>query len=699
MRLSPHELRDVTLAQAIERADDARTLVSQTEWDEATRQAVDAARGRGVLRVGVADVVVPRAAAIVDRAAGRDTTVALLRQAGTQARWLARGLPLLALLLGLVLDRVANAHQVDLLSPPLLLVLGWNLIVYALLLWHAWHARHAPATHEPPASPSALHQWLLRRQAHAGRRARRGLAARVATDFITHWSERTRARFTQQAAAVLHLCAAAWAAGIALSLLLRGLVVSYRFGWESTFLDATQVHAIVGVLFAPLTLLFGLTPFSPQEVAATQNFAGEGVAGARWVWMYVGLLALVVVLPRLLLAAWAHWRQVQWARQCTLDTRGSDFDTLRQALPGDLLIGLACTTPALRPTLARLLAQHAGHDGAIPSAQGDRLRLLEPADAAAPVDAVVLWGDGPAPALPPAWRQAPMLTLASAAFGANWLRDEALFERLAALLPARQHTLQRLSQAWQARNEALFIQALQRLAEHLHACAALVHTGDSAPGAQNPDSATRYAELLQTLDAALQQLHGLHEPHDTEAAAAPRALPPPARSTLTPGSDTTALAVGTSAGAAAGVAAGAKVGAMIDVGTGGLTLGVGTVLGALLGGTAAWAMRTLQKKEGQKGSTDELLRRMTEDACTRYLVLAHLGRMPAAQVDALGTHWHAEAVAAVAVHWAALNSGLRTGSASDTALQPLLRTILQGILSRDGAGATRPATGMDSALP
>jgi len=48
---------------------------------------------------------------------------------------------------------------------------------------------------------------------------------------------------------------------------------------------------------------------------------------------------------------------------------------------------------------------------------------------------------------------------------------------------------------------------------------------------------------------------------------------------------------------------------------------------------------------------------------------------------------------------AALNSALRTGSASDTALQPLLRTILQGILSRDGAGATRPATGTDSALP
>jgi len=671
MRLSPQELRDVTLAQAIERADGERTLVSQTEWDEATRLAVDDARGRGVPRVGVADVVRERAAAIVDRAAGRDVTVAALRHAGAQARWLARGLPLLALLLGLVLDRVANAHRVDLLSPPLLLVLGWNLIVYALLLWHVWHARRAPdAKEQPSSSPSALHHWLLRRQAHAGRRARLALGARIAADFTTHWASLTRARFTQQAAAVLHLCAAAWAVGIALSLLLRGLVVSYRFGWESTFLDATQVHAIVGVLFAPLTLLFGLTPFSPQEVAATQNFAGEGVAGARWVWMYVGLLALVVVLPRLLLAAWAHWRQAQWARQCTLDTRGGGFDALRQALPDDLLIGLLCTTPTLRPTLTTVLALHAEH-GATTSAQGDRLRLMEPEDAAAPVDAVVVWGDGPAPPLPPGWRQAPRLTLASAEFGASWVCDGALFERLAVLLPTRQHALQRLGQTWQARNEAIFTESLQRLATHLHACAALVKTGESA---------ARYVELLQALDAALQDLHG----HTAAMAPTPRQLPPTTQGAPTVSGDTAALAVGTSAGAAAGVAAGAKVGAMIDVGTGGLTLGVGTVLGALLGGTTAWAMRTLQKKGTQKGSIDELLRRMVEDACTHYLVLAHLGRMPAAQADERGTRWHADVVATVAAHWGTLTTALNAETVSDDTLQPLLRTMLRGILSREG---------------
>ena len=71
-----------------------------------------------------------------------------------------------------------------------------------------------------------------------------GLAARIVADFHTRWFAHAADLLQQRAARVLHLCAAAWGAGIALSLLLRGLVVRYQFGWESTFLDAAQVHAI-----------------------------------------------------------------------------------------------------------------------------------------------------------------------------------------------------------------------------------------------------------------------------------------------------------------------------------------------------------------------------------------------------------------------------------------------------------------------
>ena len=124
MRVTEPQLRSLLLAQAIEQVDSGRTLVSPPELEDATRSAVASARERGVQRVGVGDVVLERAATIVQRASGRDTTVAALRQPAVRGRWLARGLPLAALLLGLAIDRIANAHRVDLLSPPLLAVLA-----------------------------------------------------------------------------------------------------------------------------------------------------------------------------------------------------------------------------------------------------------------------------------------------------------------------------------------------------------------------------------------------------------------------------------------------------------------------------------------------------------------------------------------------------------------------------------------------
>lgn len=146
----------------------------------------------------------------------------------------------------------------------------------------------------------------------------------------------------------------------------------------------------------------------------------------------------------------------------------------------------------------------------------------------------------------------------------------------------------------------------------------------------------------------------------------------------------TALAVGTSAGAAAGAAAGAKAGALIDIGTGGLTLGAGTALGALLGGTTAWVLRSLQKKD----DGDALLRHAVEAACTHYLVIAHLERVPPADAARLAERWRAEVTGTVAAHSDALAAALRrTGPGDDAmqAVQALLHTMLTGILRRSFA--------------
>jgi len=109
-----------------------------------------------------------------------------------------------------------------------------------------------------------------------------------------------------------------------------------------------------------------------------------------------------------------------------------------------------------------------------------------------------------------------------------------------------------------------------------------------------------------------------------------------------------------------------------------MTLGAGTALGALLGGTTAWVLRSFQKK----GAAEEVLRHIAEAACTRYLVIAHQARVPVQESARLAERWCAEVTATVAVHGAALDGALKAGPAPADPLLPLLRSMLQGVLRR-----------------
>ena len=73
---------------------------------------------------------------------------------------------------------------------------------------------------------------------------------------------------------------------------------------------------------------------------------------------------------------------------------------------------------------------------------------------------------------------------------------------------------------------------------------------------------------------------------------------------------------------------------------------------------------------------------MAEAACTRYLVLAHLGRVPAQQAGELGRLWQAEVTGTVAAHWGELHAALRAEPQASDPLQPLLGNMLRGILQR-----------------
>jgi hypothetical protein len=152
-----------------------------------------------------------------------------------------------------------------------------------------------------------------------------GALEQFAVDWTALSWRLTHARLSR----AVHLAAAAFALGAILSLYARGLMTQYAAGWESTFLDAGQVHALLSWLFAPARLVFPIQGFSLEDVQALRFVREPSAAGgARWVHLYAATLFLFVVLPRVVLAAWTGWRARRLAARFPIDLRLPYFHRL-----------------------------------------------------------------------------------------------------------------------------------------------------------------------------------------------------------------------------------------------------------------------------------------------------------------------------------------------------------------------------------
>ena len=106
--------------------------------------------------------------------------------------------------------------------------------------------------------------------------------------------------YAARAARILHVAAAAFALGIIGGLYVRGLVLEYRATWESTFLDAATVRSLVAFFYAPGALVSGMVVPDIARIAAIRAPASENAA--PWLHLMAATLAVVVIVPRLMLA-------------------------------------------------------------------------------------------------------------------------------------------------------------------------------------------------------------------------------------------------------------------------------------------------------------------------------------------------------------------------------------------------------------
>jgi hypothetical protein len=323
--------RRVVLVRSIENADTGHEVLSEDDRKYASRSARELAAWQAADSKSAATqehFLQQRSEQILKRLAERTPAFAAFQKRGLGLPGVWAALPVLSLFAGALLDRIADPHRVDLLSAPLLFIIGWNLLVYLVLL--VWAL-------VPGRKTGWAGQGLLRRLSVGKLALPRKLPAPLSRglgNFLSEWAllsePLTRARLSR----TVHLSAAAFALGAVLSLYARGLLTQYVAGWESTFLDAAQVHTLLSWLFKPALFLFPfLQGFSLADIEALRFSARTPAGGGeRWVHLYGATIMLLVVLPRLLLAAFAGWRARRMARHFPLDLEHPYFRKLADSI-------------------------------------------------------------------------------------------------------------------------------------------------------------------------------------------------------------------------------------------------------------------------------------------------------------------------------------------------------------------------------
>jgi hypothetical protein len=292
-------------------------------------------------------------------------------------------------------------------------------------------------------------------------------------------------------------------------------------------------------------------------------------------------------------------------------------------------------------------------------------------------------------------------TLAFDAFARCWVQEHTLLDRLRTVLPAGRHAaFQRIDAAWRARNEDVFQRSVRTLSAQLAAIAA---DGEEVPIAGLGAAAKAWlrnaiiggdsgnealARAMQALTGradvrirqATDELIALHGLSGSAAAQVEARM-----------AGDFAVDKATSRGKAGMLGAavsGALGGLAADLATGGLTLGGGALVGAIVGAAgAAGLAHGYNVLRGTDASTvrwdGAVLTRLVQAATLRYLAVAHFGRGRGDYVESeYPAHWRAvvdQVVQAEQGRLALLWTQAETVASAGT-LQPQLESSIDRVL-------------------
>jgi len=298
--------------------------------------------------------------------------------------------------------------------------------------------------------------------------------------------------------------------------------------------------------------------------------------------------------------------------------------------------------------------------------------------------------------------------LALDAFSRAWVEEGLVLERIAALLDGDKRTaMGHLLRAWNDRNLRVLDASIESIAQYLAGIAAEREPVGSPAGAGASWMHERLADLraLSRVDREramgalfdrvqtatrrmMERLIALHQLSGESQAQVERRL----EDAAVQGHEGINPTTGAIAG---GAVSGLLTGLGADVLTGGLSLGGGAIVGAMLGALGGYAFGGAYRLAtgGESGIQFQpaALDRLAREAVLRYLLVSHHGRGRGDYADLeYPAHWAADVDAEVARRRDALHAAWRraarggSGSASVVAdrLRPVLREIIRDVLGR-----------------
>jgi hypothetical protein len=388
--LRQEDLRRVLLINAIEDSDRAGTILPPADRlaaaREARREGDGAATDPDVEQAGAASeaaqrLLATRARMLYSKVLARHPFVdVVFRLAGgsAAASWLLIALSLVA---GGALSALDGTRRINIVSFPVLALVLWNLCVY-LLVMAGW----VRGARETQAQPRRLAGWWVRlgigrlSRMIAGSGAFNAPLADALGRFALAWRDAAKPLLIARATRVFHLCAAAVGAGLIAGLYLRGIAFDYQAGWESTFLDASQVRALLSGAYGPAFFATGVPlPDAAHLDAIRWRADGGGERAAPWIHLLAASVAIFVVVPRLLLALVSTFHIAVWSRRARLpQSLAACFRKAFGAVGGVTGRAVATVIPCAYEPSAEA---RAGLRALLPASLGESLTL----DARAPV--------------------------------------------------------------------------------------------------------------------------------------------------------------------------------------------------------------------------------------------------------------------------------------------------------------------------